>query len=129
MSRTPAAALCVAAVLAVPLAAQADPCTGTWLQVEMQKGSTAISIDDNAAVTAHIAIGTCNAVMKRCTYWDKDGDSWTNDTSEPGKWKTVSGSGKYTAAVASGTSKLTRTDTGPEGPIYAGTWEGNCSVR
>jgi hypothetical protein len=130
MSRTSTAALCAAAALNLSIAAaHADPCTGTWLQVDMQKGSSAISIDDNAAVASHIAIGTCNATMKRCTYWDKDGDSWVNDTSAPGRWTTVSGTGKYAAAVASGTSKLTRTDNGPEGPVYVGTWAGDCSVR
>ena len=100
-----------------------DNCSGQWVQV----GATVVSLADDHS-PAHTAIGVFDARTLRITYTDGDGDMFTNDVSVAGAWKTVSGTGKFADAKASGWSKRVRTDVGPQGGIYVGDWGGECSV-
>jgi hypothetical protein len=76
-----------------------------------------------------MAVGVCDPSALRTTYTDKDGDAFTNDVSVAGTRRTVSGTGKYANAKASGWSKTIRMTVGPDGGVYVGVWGGECSVR
>jgi hypothetical protein len=101
----------------------ADNCSGQWVQI----ATAIVTLDDNRSVPSHMAVGVCDPSTLRCTYKDKDGDSWTNDVSIAGTWKTVEGTGKYANSKSSGWSKTMRMDVGPEGGVYVGVWGGQCS--
>ncbi len=104
-----------------------DNCTGRNIQV----GTTVVSLDNKANAPSAISIGTIDPSANRIVFKDKDGDTFTNEFSpNTGAWRTVSGTGKYAGAVASGWSRLDRMEPGgAEGPIYVATWGGHCSVR
>jgi hypothetical protein len=104
-----------------------DNCTGRNVQV----GTTVVSLDDKASAPSAISIGILNPSANRIVFKDKDGDTFTNEFSPTsGAWRTVSGMGKYSGAVASGWSRLDRMEGGgAEGPVYVATWGGRCSVR
>jgi hypothetical protein len=101
----------------------ADNCSGTWVQV----GTVIVSLNDDHSAPDYVAVGVCDARTLRCTYKDKDGDTWANDVSIAGTWKNVSGTGKYARAKSFGWNKTIRMEVGPEGTIYVGVWGGECS--
>jgi len=76
-----------------------------------------------------MAIGSCDAETLRCTFKDKEGDTWTTDESVGGTWKIVDGTGKYAKAKSFGWGKTVRKEVGPEGMIYVGVWGGECSMN
>ena len=115
----------LAVCLAFPNLGSAADCSGQWVEV----GTTVVSLDDDHSAPAHGAVGVYDAIARRITYKDKDGDAFTNDVSVAGAWRTVSGTGKYADAKASGWSKTVRMDVGPDGGVYVGVWSGECSVR
>jgi len=115
-----------ACVGAPSLSVAEDNCSGYWVQV----GTTQVSLDNDPSSPQHLAIGTCQD-GRSCTFKDRDYDSWTNQSENPGgagkgTWKTVSGTGKYQSATSSGWWETTLVDVGPEGAIYVGTWGGTC---
>jgi hypothetical protein len=116
-----------AACVGVPsLGVAADNCSGAWVEVGMNFGNTIVSFNDDHSAPGHMALGVCDASTLRCTYKDKDGDTWTDDVSVAGTWKTVGGTGKYANATSFGWSKTIRAEVGPEGMIDLGIWGGNC---
>jgi hypothetical protein len=116
----------LAVCLALPnVARAADNCSGQWVRV----GTTVVGLDDDHNAPSHAAVGVYDASALRTTYKDKDGDAFTNDVSIAGTWRTVSGTGKYADAKASGWSKIIRMAVGPDGGVYIGVWGGECSVR
>ena len=112
------------------LAVAEDNCSGTWVRV----GTAVVTLNDDHNAPSHMAVGVCSPSPStgtfRCTYKDADGDFWTNETSlRLGKWKTISGTGKYKNAKPSGWTKVVKTESGrPEGKIYIGVWGGECSL-
>jgi len=118
----------IAALAVTPgLSSAEGQCGGSWVQI----GTTIVTVGDNPTWPFHLAIGTCNA--GRCTYTDKDGDTWTDVSSfgtdgRTGKWRTVSGTGKYQNSTSAGWTRIVRTDPGPDGMVWVGAWGGTCSV-
>jgi hypothetical protein len=106
----------------------ADNCSGMWVRVGMHSGNASVTFNDDHSAPSHMAVGSCDAGTLRCSYKDKDGDAWTDDVSIAGTWKRVGGTGKYAKSKASGWSKTIRTEVGPEGTIYLGTWGGECNM-
>ena len=106
------------------LGVAADNCSGTWVQI----GSAIVSLnDDPQCAFAH----GCRRLFFstfRCTYKDGDGDIFTNESSpSQGKWRTVSGTGKYANSTSSGWTKIMKSEfKNPEGMIYIGVWGGEC---
>ncbi len=107
----------------------ADNCSGISVQVVMHTGNAVVNLNDDHNAPGHMAVGSCDAGTLRCTFKDKDGDTWTTDESVAGTWKTVGGTGKYAKSKFSGWSKTIRTEVGPEGMIYIGMWGGECSMQ
>jgi hypothetical protein len=119
----------LAACLGLPnVGRAADNCSGVSVQVGMHIGNAIVSLNDDHSAPDHMAVGVCDATTLRCTYKDKDGDTWTDDVSVAGTWKTVGGTGKYANAKSSGWSKTIRMEVGPEGTIYIGVWGGECNM-
>ena len=124
-------ALTLAACAATPgLSVAEENCSGTWVQV----GETIVTLTNDPSWPHHMSVGTCE--LTRCTLWDKDGDSYTNESTyqETGNraiWKTVSGTGKYENTTAStGWSRIDRTSArGGKGGVFIGTWGGTCTVK
>jgi hypothetical protein len=109
------------------LGVAADNCSGTWVQV----GTAIVTLNDDHSAPDHMAVGVCGTTTLRCTYKDKDGDTWTDEKSlgASGTWKNVSGTGKYANTKSSGWSKIIKAEFGrPEGTIYIGVWGGECSM-
>jgi len=108
---------------AAPELYAAENCSGLWVQV----GTTVVIFDDDHNAPGHMAVGVCDARTPRCTYTDRGGDTWTDDVSVAGLWKTVSGTGKYANQKSSGWSRTARIEYRPEGRVYVGAWGGECS--
>ncbi|HTS54046.1 MAG TPA: hypothetical protein VMH26_12295 [Burkholderiales bacterium] len=107
----------------------ADNCSGTSVYVLMHDGNAVVILNDDHSAPDHMAVGSCDATVLRCTYKDKDGDTWTDDVAAAGTWKTVVGTGKYAKSKSSGWSKTIRMEIGPEGTIYIGAWGGECNIN
>lgn len=107
-----------------------DNCSGYWVQV----GTTIVLLHNDPSMPGHMAVGTCDG-SGRCTYKDKGGDVWTDQVAYPGgtskgTWQTVSGTGKYENAKASGWTQVTKAEFGgPDGTVYIGGLGGNCIAR
>jgi len=110
---------------AAPALYAADNCSGQFVQV----GTTVVGLDDDHSAPSHMAIGVCDTNF-RCTYKDRDGDTWTEEVSPgAGTWKNISGTGKYANTTSSGWSKVMRAEFGrPEGTVYIGVWGGECTM-
>ena len=72
-----------------------DNCSGSWVQV----GTTHVSLNNDPTSPQHMGVGACDT-SGSCTYKDRDGDEWTDQTANPGgagkgTWRTVRGTGKY----------------------------------
>lgn len=110
------------------VAAAADNCSGTFVRVVMNAGNVIVRLSNDHNAPGHMAIGSCDAATLRCTFKDKEGDTWTTDESVAGTWKIVGGTGKYAKAKSFGWGKTIREEVGPEGMIYVGVWGGECSM-
>ena len=105
-----------------------DNCSGHTIGV----GNARVTINDDRTFPAHLATGECTATgatTGKCTYKDKDGDEWTDDNewvegSFEGKWRNVSGTGKYAKTTSSyGWWKMVRSD-----PVAIWEWGGYCAL-
>lgn len=108
-----------------------DNCSGQWVQI----GTTIVVLNNDPSVPQHMAVGTCDETG-RCTYKDKDGDGWTDQSAYPvgtakGTWKTVSGTGTYVDSTKnSGWTHIRRTELGgADGTVYIGAFGGTCKVN
>ena len=108
------------------LGVAADNCSGTSIQV----GDTIVTLNDDHSAPDHMAVGVCDKRTFRCTYKDKDGDTWTDEKSHvAGTWKNISGTGKYANTKSSGWSKIIKAEFGrPEGTIFIEVWGGECRM-
>lgn len=94
-------ALCACLAIASPAVAQ-DNCGGYSIGV----GDARVVIHNDRTLPQHLASGVCTATgatTGKCSYKDKDGDEYTTvnewvSGSPDGKWRTVSGTGKYAKA-------------------------------
>jgi hypothetical protein len=117
-----------AACIGAPsLSVAEDNCSGYWVQI----GATIVLLNNDPSAPSHMAIGICQ--ISRCTYKDKEGDSWTDQSAYPGggwdkgTWETVSGTGKYANAKNSGWTERKRMESGgPDGYVRIGAWGGSC---
>jgi len=106
-----------------------DNCSGHTIGV----GNARVSIFDDRTLPMYLAIGECTgtgATTSKCTFKDKDGDEWTDVTEwntgggVEGKWRTVSGTGKYAKTTSShGWWKMVRSD-----PINIWAFGGYCTL-
>lgn len=110
-----------------PAVAQ-DNCSGHIIGV----GNARVLIYDDRTLPMYLAIGECTgtgATSSKCTFKDKDGDQWTDDIawvegSFEGKWRNVSGTGKYKKMAGSlGWWKLVRSD-----PVSIWVSDGYCTL-
>ena len=116
-----------------------DNCSGINVEVWTPKASEIVQLDDDRTGPEHLASGKCaptGAQSNKCTFKDKDGDEWTS-TSEwmgsghEGKWRTVSGTGKYANRTGDrGWFKRARTMFSPRGEaVLITAWGGYCPSR
>jgi hypothetical protein len=134
-----AALICSEAVLA-------GKCSGTninnlvsWDQTEISKGSTSVTVSDDASAPWHLVSGECigsflmtpdgkTQAGGHCARRDKDGDAlyeeWisTGGVGDKGSLRQLGGTGKF--AKASGTAQWEFTPL--QGKMGSVRWVGNC---
>ena len=117
----------VACVGAPSLGIAEDNCSGYYVRM----GVTEVTLYNDPSSPQHMGIATCDR-NGRCTYRDRDNDSWTDQnesvSGSKGTWKTVSGTGKYQNTTSSGWWEMVRQSIGPEGLVYVGIWGGTCKL-
>jgi len=104
-----------------------DNCSGRTVGV----GDARVVLQDDRTLPGYLATGDCTmtgATTSKCTYKDKDGDEWTDvnewvSGSYEGKWRNVSGTGKYSKVTGSyGWWTMVRSD-----PVAIWEWGGHCT--
>lgn len=105
-----------------------DNCSGHSIGV----GPARVVLQDDRTLPMYLATGECIGTGEssaKCTYKDKDGDEWTDVTEWTGagfegKWRTVSGTGKYAKTTSSsGWWKMVRSE-----PVNIWTFGGYCTL-